>query len=56
MQQFSTANGMKRGTPVDFTGTGTAQALFPLPQMVRTRSLVGGTSPSFTYSVEGVCQ
>ena len=50
------ANGYRTGTvgtaPSNFTGAGSATGIFSAPQFVRTRSTVGGTTPSFTYSVE----
>jgi VCBS repeat-containing protein len=49
------ANGYRAGTtgtaPSNFTGAATTRAVLPAPQFVRTRSVVGGTTPSFTYSV-----
>lgn len=49
------ANGYRTGNtataPSNFTGAGTVAGVFPAPQFVRTRSTVGGTTPSFTYSV-----
>lgn len=43
------------GTAVaNFTAAATARAVVPRTQFVRTRSVVGGTTPSFTYSVEGI--
>lgn len=50
------ANGYRTGTvgtaPSNFTGAASVAGIFPAPQFVRTRSVVGGTTPSFTYSVE----
>jgi hypothetical protein len=37
--------------PASFSTTGTVRGAFPAPEFVRSRSLVGGTTPSFTYSV-----
>lgn len=49
------ANGYAAGTtataPSNFTGAATVSGVFAAPQFVRTRSVVGGTTPSFTYSV-----
>lgn len=38
--------------PTNITTTGTSRAAFVTPEFIRTRSVVGGTTPSFTYSVE----
>jgi UDP-N-acetylmuramyl tripeptide synthase len=52
------ANGYNVGSvataPTNFTTTATVRALLAVPQLVRVRSVIGGTTPSFTYSVEGV--
>lgn len=53
------ANGYNVGAvavtaPSNFTTTATVRGVFPRTGLVRTRSVVGGTTPSFTYSVEGV--
>jgi hypothetical protein len=49
------ANGYAVGplatAPANFAGPGSTRAMFPAPQFVRTRSVIGGTSPSFTYQV-----
>lgn len=49
------ANGYQAGSvgtaPSNITGTGTFVGIFPAPQFVRTRSVIGGASPSLTYSV-----
>jgi hypothetical protein len=37
--------------PSNFTGAAHAFGAFPAARYVRTRSVVGGTTPSFTYSV-----
>lgn len=46
------SSGSAASAPANFTGAATTRAAFPAPQYVRTRSVVAGTSPSFTYSVE----
>lgn len=50
------ANGYSLGSvataPSNITGTATVSGVFPALTYVRTRSVVGGTTPSFTYSVE----
>ncbi len=38
--------------PTNLTAAATASGVFPLTPYVRTTSTVGGTTPSFTYSVE----
>lgn len=38
----------------NFTTTATSTGVFPRLKYVRTTSSVGGTTPSFTYSVTGV--
>jgi hypothetical protein len=49
------ANGYRAGSvgtaPSNFTATATTRAMFPAAQQVRTRSVIGGSTPSFTYSV-----
>jgi hypothetical protein len=49
------ANGYVLGTPAtpptNLTGAATVVGVFPAMQQTRTRSVVGGTTPSFTYSV-----
>lgn len=49
------ANGYRSGSvgtaPSNFTGAASASGVFPATQFVRTRSDLGGTTPSFTYSV-----
>lgn len=49
------ANGYAAGTtasaPSNFTAAATVRAAFPAMQFVRSRSVIGGTTPSFTYSV-----
>lgn len=42
------------GSGAAFSAPGTVTGAFPLTARVRTRSLVGGGSPSFTYSVAGI--
>lgn len=37
--------------PTNFTAAATARGVFPAVQYVRSRSVVGGTTPSFTYQV-----
>jgi hypothetical protein len=48
------ANGYRVGSvgtaPSNFTGAATVRGVFPAVQYLRTRSVVGGTTPSFTYS------
>lgn len=53
------ANGYAVGTtataPSNFTTSAvTVNACFPRPQLVRARSVIGGTTPSFTYAVSVV--
>lgn len=53
------ANGYSAGTtataPSNFTTSAvTVNAAFPRPQFVRARSVIGGTTPSFTYGVSAV--
>lgn len=49
------ANGYSVGTtdsaPSNFTTTATTRAVLPAVQFLRSRSVIGGTTPSFTYSV-----
>src|SRR5262245_14114895 len=49
------ANGYAPGSvataPSNITGVVTVRAMFAVPAFVRTRSVIGGTTPSFTYSV-----
>lgn len=49
------ANGYRSGpigtAPSNFTGAGTVRAAFPAMQFVRTRSVIGGTTPSFNYAI-----
>jgi hypothetical protein len=49
------ANGYVLGTPAtaptNITGNGAVTGVFPAMQLTRTRSVIGGTTPSFTYSV-----
>lgn len=40
--------------PANFTAAATATAYVPRGQLVRARSVVGGTTPSFTYGVSAV--
>lgn len=37
--------------PADFTAVASKSGVYPAPALVRTKSVVGGTTPSFTYSV-----
>jgi hypothetical protein len=37
--------------PTDFSNTGTTRAALPAAQFIRSRSVIGGGSPSVTYSV-----
>jgi hypothetical protein len=39
--------------PANITTTGTYRAALPAARYVRTKSTIGGSSPSFTYSVGG---
>lgn len=53
------ANGYNVGpvstAPTNFTVTaGPIRAYFDMPQYIRSRSVIGGTTPSFTYTVTGV--
>jgi hypothetical protein len=49
------ANGYRVGStgtaPTDLTTSATVRAAFPAMQFCRTRSVIGGTIPSFTYSI-----
>lgn len=49
------ANGYNLGSvataPSNLTGAATVTGVFPTMGSVRTRSIVGGTTPTFTYSV-----
>lgn len=49
------ANGYATGTtstaPSNFTAAATTLAVVPAVQFIRSRSVIGGTTPSFTYSV-----
>lgn len=46
--------GSVSSTPADITAAVTVTGVFPLAEHVRTRSVVTGTLPSFTYSVQAV--
>lgn len=50
-------SGYRAGTsgtaPTGFSAVGQVVAALTGPSLVRTRSIVGGTAPSFTYSVTG---
>jgi hypothetical protein len=50
------ANGYRSGSigtaPSNFTTSATVRGAFPAVQFCRTRSVVAGTTPSFTYSVD----
>jgi hypothetical protein len=52
------ANGSAVGAtataPTNFTTSATGRGAFVVPEFIRTRSTIGGTTPSFTYSVEAV--
>jgi hypothetical protein len=52
------ANGYSTGSvataPSNLTTTATVRAYLHMPQYVRTRSVIGGATPSFTYSVNAV--
>ena len=39
--------------PANFTTTGKVWATLPAARFVRSRSIIGGTTPNFTYSVAG---
>lgn len=39
--------------PADISTVSSVTSVFALPEFVRTRSVVGGTLPSFTYSISG---
>lgn len=49
------ANGYRAGTsgtaPSNLTGVAQASGVFPATRAIRSRSIIGGTTPSFTYSV-----
>ncbi len=49
------ANGYRLGTtataPTNLTAAATVRGAFPAMQFCRTRSVVGGTTPSFTYTI-----
>lgn len=49
------SNGYRVGSvgtaPSEFGGAGVVHGVFSSAPMVRTRSVIGGTAPSFTYSV-----
>lgn len=49
------ANGYRVGNtstaPTNLNGAATVRGAFPAMQFCRTRSVIGGTTPSFTYSV-----
>jgi len=51
------ANGYSLGslgtTPTNFTAAATTRGVVPMSEFMRTRSVIGGTTPSFTYRVEG---
>lgn len=51
------ANGYVHGTPAtaptNFTTTASKSGVFPSMPFVRSSSTIGGTTPSFTYSVTG---
>lgn len=51
------ANGYVHGTPAtaptNYTTTATGSGVFPAMPYVRSSSTIGGTTPSFTYSVTG---
>lgn len=51
------ANGYLSGVtgtaPTNLTAAATVRGVFAAPQFVRTRSVIAGTTPSFTYSVTG---
>lgn len=48
-------NGYRSGSvgtaPTNFTAAATQRGVFPATQFIRTRSVIAGTTPSFTYSV-----
>lgn len=45
--------GSAAAAPTNFTGISSARAVVPNTQYVRSRSVIAGTTPSFTYSVTG---
>lgn len=49
------ANGYRAGSvgtaPSNFTGAASVTGVFPVPEYIRSRSVIAGTTPSFTYSV-----
>ncbi len=49
------SNGARVGAvgtaPANFTAVSSARAVLPLTGLTRYRSVIGGTTPSFTYSV-----
>ena len=47
---FALANGT---APSSINAIGTYRGIFPVPRYVRSRSDLGGTSPSFDYSIGG---
>jgi len=51
------ANGVVYGdvaaAPSNFTTAATVRAVVPAARFVRSKSTIGGTTPSFTYSVAG---
>lgn len=47
---FAVANGTQ---PSDINAIGTFRGIFPIPRYVRSRSDLGGTTPSFDYSIGG---
>lgn len=40
--------------PANFTAAATSRAALTGPSLIRTRSIVAGTTPSFTYSVTAI--
>lgn len=54
---IGTAGAYRVGTtataPGNITATTTTRGAFPAPPFIRTRSVIGGTTPSFTYSCIG---
>jgi hypothetical protein len=47
------AVGSVGSTPSNFTGAATVRGTCPAARYVRYRSVIGGSSPSFTFSVTG---
>lgn len=47
---YSLANG---SAPSSINAIGTYRGIFPVPRYVRSRSDLGGTTPSFDYSIGG---